>query len=189
MAGAVPKLVSSTDFLALVLAGSVERVQGAIDSGFDVNCPDDDLYTPLHKLMEAYVPATHLRVARLLLQQGAELDASQPGTDGWTPLHLAAWAGNVHAVQFLLDAGANPTLADWYGQTPQLVAKTAPACSPELLRALEGHTNPGDLPSYGSSQIVSAKDSGSVPCRYTRAHCPCGTGFLLHPEPCTTSRL
>jgi hypothetical protein len=53
-------------------------------------------------------------IARLLVECGAEVNASQPGHDGWTPLHLAAWSGNARAVAFLLSAGADISLADWY---------------------------------------------------------------------------
>ena len=56
-------------------------------------------------------------VAKLLVDAGADVNASQPGLDGWTPLHLAAWVGNAAAVEFLLSVGADPALLDWYGKT------------------------------------------------------------------------
>ena len=48
----------------------------------------------------------HLDAVRLLLAQGADPNAREPG-DNTTPLHWAAAHGHVHVVRALLDAGAD----------------------------------------------------------------------------------
>jgi len=50
----------------------------------------------------------HDKVVRLLVKSGAKVDSvNYPGT---TPLHLASGAGNLRAVQALLELGADPSL-------------------------------------------------------------------------------
>ena len=44
-----------------------------------------DLYTPLHRLVEIYDPSRHASVAALLLEHGADPNASQPALDGSLP--------------------------------------------------------------------------------------------------------
>ena len=53
---------------------------------------------------------------RPLLAAGASPNAKDKG--GKTPLHMAAWRGNLEAVQVLLDARANPKAKDKRGKTP-----------------------------------------------------------------------
>ena len=46
------------------------------------------------------------------MEAGAELDMRQPKGADYTPLILAAKEGYLDIVEYLLDAGANPTLAN-----------------------------------------------------------------------------
>lgn len=59
----------------------------------------------------------HLAVARLLIEHGADMDASGGGGDiiGETPVGAAGWAGNLRMVELLLEHGADPTVVtdDW----------------------------------------------------------------------------
>ena len=50
-----------------------------------MNRTDVDLYTPLHRLAEIYDPSRHASVAALLLDHGADPNASQPALDGSPP--------------------------------------------------------------------------------------------------------
>jgi ankyrin repeat protein len=45
------------------------------------------------------------------------------GINGWTALHFAVREGNVEAVKRLLEANANPMIADNWGRTPYRVAR------------------------------------------------------------------
>ena len=54
--------------------------------------------------------------ARLLIQQGADVNMAQAG--GYTPLHQAAANGCADLVQILLQAGANPANLCHQGKTP-----------------------------------------------------------------------
>ena len=112
-------------FFAACLAGDVKLVRTLLDNGFRPNRGDDDLYTALHRLTEVFRPKVHGAVAQLLVERGADVNADHPATDGWTPLHLAAWSGNAEAVRFLLLNNADASLGDWYGQTPLQVAQYA----------------------------------------------------------------
>lgn len=53
------------------------------------------------------------QVVRLLLQAGADKD-KLTRSNGWTPLHCAAWNGRLDVVRVLLEAGArkNPLTED-----------------------------------------------------------------------------
>jgi uncharacterized protein len=57
-----------------------------------------------------------VRIARLLLDHGADANAQQEG--GYRPLHAAAQGGNVELAAVLLDHGADPSLGRDDGETP-----------------------------------------------------------------------
>jgi ankyrin repeat protein len=50
-----------------------------------------------------------------LLDSG--VDVNMIGPDGWTPLMIAAEQDDVHAVKYLLDRGADPSIKNDYGRT------------------------------------------------------------------------
>lgn len=64
--------------------------------------PGDRGWTELHEAAKR----GYLDAVRLLLEQGADPNAREPG-DNTTPLHWAAALGHVHVVRALLDAGAD----------------------------------------------------------------------------------
>lgn len=53
---------------------------------------------------------------QVLLQAGASVQTHDK--DGWAPVHLAAEAGNLGALQLLLSAGADPNCCTAEGLTP-----------------------------------------------------------------------
>lgn len=65
-------------------------------------------FTALHALL-LLKDAPYAKVATLLVQHGAKIDAAT--ASGFTPLHLACLTGNAEMVAWLLDHGAKPEMA------------------------------------------------------------------------------
>ncbi len=72
---------------------------------------------PLHSAASA----RNLEAARLLLDQGAPVNARQQG--GWVPIHAAAQNGDRPMVELLLQHHADPTIANDAGKTAAMVAR------------------------------------------------------------------
>jgi ankyrin repeat protein len=67
----------------------------------------------------------NVEIARLLISQGAKLDAQL--IDGKAPLHLAASGGSCEMIDVLAQNGANLNLQDKYGNTPLILASASGA--------------------------------------------------------------
>lgn len=116
----------------------------------------------------------HLHVVATLVELGTELDLfacaatghldglrralQQPGAvnafayDGWTPLHLAAFFGQLDAARVLLDAGADVEAVSHNGmQNTPLHAATAGKHEPIALLLLQRGANPHVLDAGGFS--------------------------------------
>jgi len=59
----------------------------------------------------------HVEVVRYLLSTGADCNIAE-STGGYTPLHWAASHGNLETIEALVEAGADPTVADRQGRLP-----------------------------------------------------------------------
>mmetsp|Transcript_87118 Transcript_87118/g.186810 ORF Transcript_87118/g.186810 Transcript_87118/m.186810 type:complete len:184 (-) Transcript_87118:23-574(-) len=92
----------------------IAEVRRLLAEGANVNKPDVDLYTPLHRACDLQDAG----LVGLLLEAGADPDVSHPGLDGWTPLHLAAWRDAADCVALLIANGADVRALDWYGRMP-----------------------------------------------------------------------
>lgn len=71
---------------------------------------------PLHSAVANNNEQVSFRLAKLLVDHGAEVNVKQHG--GWTPLHQAAALGHNEVVRLLLNHGANPQAATDDGKTP-----------------------------------------------------------------------
>lgn len=90
-----------------------------IEEGADVNARNIDNITPLHL---AVVGASDRMVAALLKAK-ADPDAVTATPERQTALMGAARKGNAQAVRLLLEAGADPTLADAFNKTASVIAR------------------------------------------------------------------
>lgn len=104
--------------------GDTGKVREFLDKGADVNFfSKSRMMTALHMA----VLRSHLEVARLLVERGADANLTEP-------LATACSYGNSDAVALLLDAGADPNLSNEARVTPLMVA--AKFCTPAVVRGL-----------------------------------------------------
>jgi ankyrin repeat protein len=96
--------------------GDVGRVGQLLDSGQDVDAPDDIGRTAL----TAAARSGRADVVRLLLSRGADVERAELG--GWTPLMLAVLQGHPEVAEVLLGHGADVRAWAWDGADVLLAA-------------------------------------------------------------------
>lgn len=153
---------------AAVLANDAQATQALLDSGVSSNVYLPGVPAAVHPSDRAeledrlgdHFPLSALAAAAgssaalgKLAQSGAMVDA--PGTEGRTPLHQAALAGDEATVRVLISHGADPTKPDANGQTAQDLA-TGPL--KDVLEAWKNNALPEDpTSSVGSPRIPSQR--------------------------------
>ncbi|XP_023339194.1 tonsoku-like protein [Eurytemora carolleeae] len=93
------------------LEGREEAIKSDIERGHPLEVTDNCGWTPLGDCMERGI----LAYVKLLVEAGADIDKRQPEDD--TPLILASRAGFLDIIEYLLSAGADPTLPNKKGLT------------------------------------------------------------------------
>jgi len=129
---------SPDGFQALGLAaffGQDAAAELLLVRGAEVNTPSRNRMSvcPLHSA----VAARRLRIARLLIEHGADVNAAQ--SDEFTPLMGAAQNGQMEMIELLLAHGARADVARANGQTPvDLAREGGHAAAAELLKRHTG---------------------------------------------------
>jgi len=115
-------------------------------------------------LRRAYRTAVLAGLPALLLARGASgdvTDVDRRYADGSTPLQWAVYEGNVDEVRRLLDAGADPTLANAYGATAMGLA--AEVADTEILRLLlDAGADPDSPNPEGQTALMAVARTGNV---------------------------
>lgn len=106
----VPRIseVSELDpLIAAVKKGDHVEVQRQIESdNADPNTLDDDKNSALHWAVFYPFSHSHMKILQILVDAGAELNMANE-SEGQSPLHWAAIAGNSSAATYLLEHGAD----------------------------------------------------------------------------------
>lgn len=116
--------------------GDTEKVLTLLDDGIDVNTTFPIVRT--HPLMVA-AAFGHVETVSALIDRGADVNAKD--LTGWTPLHAAAFKGNLQIVRLLLEKGAVAEPSTWFLESPWIMAEELgyPAIVP-LLKDAEWQT-------------------------------------------------
>ena len=102
------------DLLTAALDGNLTAVESFIKNG-DLDAEDDDGYTALHNA----VSRKHHNVAKLLIPL---VDVNKQSRSGFTPLMNASAYGDNKIISMLLEAGADVSTRNIYGETAYDVA-------------------------------------------------------------------
>ena len=93
--------------------GALSLVSSLLASGAELDVHDDLGYTPLHYAAKH----DHYKIAELLINHGADVNANDEERIGETPLAVAVRSASPGLVELLLQKGADPTISGWMGLT------------------------------------------------------------------------
>ena len=100
-------------------AGNIEVAKLLLDYGADPNKKNYRGYSPLFKA----ILGEHINLLGALLAHGADPDGDKDPRNGDTTLHKAARGGIIELAIVLLYFGANPTIRNYRGETPENIIK------------------------------------------------------------------
>ena len=134
--GADVNAADKSNVAALMLAcekGNVNAVDILLNAGADPNIPDTDGNTRLHDTVRH---GYNREVLQLLLDYGANVNAIDNCNE--TVLMKAYWNGNTDVINVLLNAGADPNIADFKG-VPLIYYAVEGGGSKDVLQAIIDH--------------------------------------------------
>jgi ankyrin repeat protein len=116
---------SKDGFFPLGLAAFFKRpdvVKVLLENGADVRMASRPAgFTPLHSAVADDAGQVTKDLVRMLLDAGADPNAKS--ASGGTPVHTAAFTGNISVLRMLLDAGGDASARDKKGHSPLDVAR------------------------------------------------------------------
>ena len=123
--------------------GNIEDVKTLILNGAEINSMDVSNRTPL----DWAVFKNHILIAKLLLQNGADVNMGHGGTIFNTPLHVAAGFGCLEMVEMLIRKGADIEAKDYLARTPlHLANDKITKILIQMGAKLDAKDNRGDTP-------------------------------------------
>lgn len=108
----------SLSFFNAATNGDTEQVIALLQDGTDANTAFPMIGTNALMIAAAF---GHVDTARILLDAGTDVNAKD--LTGWTPLHAAAFNGNLQIIRLLLERGAIAEPSTWFLESPWVMAE------------------------------------------------------------------
>lgn len=128
--------IGDTPLLSAISHGDPALVTFLLENGSDPNVEVDDGYTCLLSAIES--DSEHaVEILAELIKAGADIHV--PGTNGWTPLHMAAARGKTEHARLLIEAGAEVNRRKEIDASETPLMEAAHMGHPEVVRLLLAH--------------------------------------------------
>ena len=115
---ALSSACTTSSLLNAAGGGDTRSVVDVLQKGADVNASFPVIGT---RALVVAAAQGHADTVKALLDAGADVNAAD--VTGWTPLHAAAYNGDLRIVKLLLGHGAIPSPPRWFLQSPSIMAE------------------------------------------------------------------